>query len=189
MSDPQRYDEFVELIGIHTNRLLAYIDALLLNRADAEDVFQETCLVLWQKFDEFAPGSNFLAWALRIADFKAANFQRTRARRVAFTSDLRDAMMAAVARRQAEASVANVETLAKCMDGLADADRTMVTRCYAEGESVRQVADALGRSTQSIHHSLRRIRISLLDCIRREMRRQDVPGAAARDVLREESGP
>ena len=54
MPDPKRYDEFGELVRLHTSQILAYIDALLLNRSDAEDLFQETCLVLWQKFDEFS---------------------------------------------------------------------------------------------------------------------------------------
>ena len=57
MYDPKRYDEFVNLVRLHTNRMLGYLDALLLNRDDAEDLFQETCLVLWRKFDEFRAGT------------------------------------------------------------------------------------------------------------------------------------
>ena len=56
MPDPKRYEEFVGLVRLYTSQILAYIDALLLNRNDAEDLFQETCMVLWQKFDEFTPG-------------------------------------------------------------------------------------------------------------------------------------
>ena len=59
MPDPKRHEEFVSLVRRYTNQMLAYIDALLLNRTDAEDLFQETCIVLWQKFDEFIPGTNF----------------------------------------------------------------------------------------------------------------------------------
>jgi RNA polymerase sigma-70 factor, ECF subfamily len=67
MRDMNRYDEFVELLQRSTGQILAYLNAILLNFNDAEDVFQESCVVLWQKFDEFESGTNFLAWALRIA--------------------------------------------------------------------------------------------------------------------------
>ena len=77
MPDPKRYEEFADLVRLHTSQVLAYIRVLLLNWHDAEDLFQETCLVLWQKFDEFEPaGENFLAWALRIAEHKVMDFQK-----------------------------------------------------------------------------------------------------------------
>lgn len=175
MPDAKRYDEFSELVRLCSSQMLAYIDSLLLNRSDAEDLFQETCIVLWQKFDEFSRGTNFLAWALRIADYKVMNFQQKQARRVAFTDSLRDALMAEVASREAEATSASLQALSGCMERLTRDDRRMVTLCYAEGESVRQLADAMGRSPQSVHHSLRRIRNWLLECIHRELKRADTP--------------
>ena len=96
MPDLNRYEEFTRLVRLHTSQVLAYIDSLLLNRSDAEDLFQETCLVLWQKFDEFGPGTNFLAWALRVADYKVMNFQTMQSRRVTFAADLRNALMAEI---------------------------------------------------------------------------------------------
>jgi RNA polymerase sigma factor (sigma-70 family) len=81
MSDAKRYEEFSELIRLYSSQMLAYIDSLLLNRSDAEGLFQDTCIVLWQKFDEFRRGTNFLAWALRIADYKVMNFQQKQSRR------------------------------------------------------------------------------------------------------------
>ena len=93
MSDPKRYEEFADLIELSTGRILSYLHAVLLNWNDAEDVFQDTCLVLWQKFDEFRPGTGFLAWALCIAQHKAMNFQKKQARRSVFAAGLRDALL------------------------------------------------------------------------------------------------
>jgi RNA polymerase sigma-70 factor, ECF subfamily len=186
MSDPRRYEEFVGLVRLHTSQILAYINALLLNWNDAEDLFQETCLVLWQKFDEFTPGTNFLAWALRIADRKVMNFQTTQSRRTAFTAGLRDALMAEVGHVEADAAAADLTALAGCMERLAQNDRQVITLCYAEGEPVSRVADTLGRSPQSVHNSLRRIRNWLLDCIQRELRREDLSTPVHRKLLREE---
>jgi RNA polymerase sigma-70 factor, ECF subfamily len=190
MPDPKRYEEFVDLVGLHTSRVLAYIDARLLNWNDAEDVFQETCLALWQKFDEFKSGTNFLAWALRIADYRVMKFYTKQSRRDAFTASLRDALMADVAVRATEEDAAtSLAALTGCMERLTENDWKMVTLCYAEGLPVRQVADAMGRSPQSVHNSLCRIRKWLLDCIQRNLRASDMPTAVHDNVLKQEDRP
>jgi RNA polymerase sigma-70 factor, ECF subfamily len=183
MPDPKRYDQFSELVRRHTSQILAYLDTLLLNRTDAEDLFQETCIVLWQKFDEYGPTSNFLAWALRIADYKVMNFQQKRARQTLFADNLRNALMAEVASRTTEASAACLAALSGCMERLAQNDRHIMTLCYAQGEPVSRIADALGRSPQSVHNSLHRIRNWLLDCIHRELNRSEMPAPTRHDPI------
>lgn len=187
MPDPKRYEEFVGLVRLHTSQILSYINALLLNWNDAEDLFQETCLVVWQKFDEFEPGTNFLAWVLRIADHKVMNFQTVQSRRMAFNASLRDALMTEVGNVEADAATADLAALASCMERLPLNDRQVVTLCYAEGESVSHIANAIGRSPQSVHNSLRRVRNWLLDCIRRELKQADTP-PVLRNLLDEEDG-
>ena len=174
MPDPKRYDEFVDLLQRATGQILAYINALLLNWDDAEDVFQDSCAVLWQKFDEFRPGTNFLAWALRVAQNKAMDFQKSRARRSAlWKPELQLALLADVVQRDAGADEAGLDALAGCMDKLGDGDRQLIQLCYGDGVPVRQIADQMGRSPQSVHNSLRRIRLVLLECIRRLLDRED----------------
>ena len=60
--DPQtdQYD-FGRLFVQYQPRIYGYIRSLVADRSDAEDMLQETASVLWQKFDEFTPGTNFLA--------------------------------------------------------------------------------------------------------------------------------
>ena len=139
MPDPKRYDEFAGLVRLHTSQVLAYINALVLNWNDADDLFQETCLVLWQKFDEFVPGTNFLAWALRIANFKVMRFQTQQSRRMAFIARLRDTLEAEFAgRRSSEDETTSYASLSGCMDRLTTTDRKMVTLCYGESVPVRR---------------------------------------------------
>lgn len=174
MSDPKRYDEFVGLLQRGTGQILAYINALLLNWNDAEDVFQETCVVLWQKFDEFEPGTNFLAWALRIAQFKAMDFRKSRTRREAhWKPELQAAMIADVAGRDDKNAEDDLARLVECMNKLGDGDRQLVQACYGDDVPVREIADLSGRSPQSVHNSLRRIRLTLLECIERLLDRED----------------
>jgi RNA polymerase sigma-70 factor (ECF subfamily) len=189
MSDPQRYDEFAELLRLSTSRILAYIQSLLLNWNDTEDLFQETCMTLWQKFDEFRPGTSFLAWALRIAQNKVMNLQKKQARQMAFTAGLRDALMTEIADRGAEAAAANLAALAGCMERLTENDKQMLKQCYADGILIRQVADAMGRSPKSVQNSLHRIRTRLLDCIHRELQQAEAPPPIHHTHLSKDGGP
>jgi RNA polymerase sigma-70 factor, ECF subfamily len=186
MSDSKRYQEFADLIEQSSSRVLSYLHALLLNWTDVEDVFQETCLVLWQKFDEFTPGTNFLAWALRIAQHKAMNFRQKKSRYATFTAGLRDALMVDFAARTAETSTADLAALAKCMERLPQNDQRLANLSYAEDIPVRQIADAMGRSPESVHNSLLRIRNQLLDCIRRKSKEEDMPASLRSRMLKEE---
>lgn len=183
MPDPKRYDEFADLVRLHTSQVLAYINALLLNWSDSDDLFQETCLVLWQKFDEFEPGTNFLAWALRIADFKVMKFRTKQSRHAVFTDKLRDTLKINFAAAGEKNSGVGLTALSHCMDRLAQNDRQLATLCYGDNVPVRQVAEAMGRSPESVHRSLRRVRKWLLDCVGRELRQEDVPATAPKATI------
>ena len=111
MPNPTRYNEFAELLRLHTSQVLGYINSLVLNWSDADDLFQETCLVLWQKFDEFQSGTNFLAWALRIADHKVMKFQAKQSRRAVFIARLRESLQEDFSDRTSEQAAASLALL------------------------------------------------------------------------------
>ena len=53
-------------------------------------------------------------------------------------------------------------------------DKDLLEACYSRSAGVREVAQASGRSSQSIHNSLRRIRRALFDCVRRSIAQGEV---------------
>src|SRR5205085_9397094 len=73
MSPVQPHDEtdsrkrLMMLMTRHQRQIFAYIYTLVPDRHDAEDLLQETSLVICEKFDEFTPGTDFVAWACQIA--------------------------------------------------------------------------------------------------------------------------
>ena len=54
-----RTSEFVALFAAHDRGIYKHILTLLVDPATTQEVFQETSVTLWQKFDEFQPGSSF----------------------------------------------------------------------------------------------------------------------------------
>ena len=67
-----RHAQFLRLYTRHQHRILAYIYTLVPNRADAEDLLQDTAVLLWEKFAQFELGTDFIAWACRVAFLKIA---------------------------------------------------------------------------------------------------------------------
>jgi len=138
------------------------------NLSDAEDVLQETCVVLWEKFDDFTPGTNFLAWACRIAHFKVLKFLERQYRGPLRFSDATLDAIAADAVQMTQQLDARHQALAECMKKLAKKDQDMLRRRYQKGAAPADVASQLGRSVSAIYKSLSRIHDALFDCIQRK---------------------
>jgi RNA polymerase sigma-70 factor, ECF subfamily len=170
--DCQPYEQFVQLFAQVYDNLFAYVFALLPHWSDAEDVFQRTSLVLWRKFAEFEPGSNFLAWACRTAFYEVQNFRRTASRdRLQFN----DALVARLADERdvvSEGYRQRRDFLLECVAKLSDDQRTLLYRAYEGTITIRQLAAELHRSPQTVYNRLNMIRRSLLECVERAVTRE-----------------
>jgi len=140
--------------------------------ADADDVFQLTALALWRRFDTYDPSRSFLNWALGVARFEAATWLRTRDRdRLRFSDELTLLLLDAVAELPEDEVSDRQVALPGCVDKLTETDRLLLTECYQRETDVASIAVRLGRSAQSVHNSLARIRRALHDCIERSIAR------------------
>jgi RNA polymerase sigma-70 factor, ECF subfamily len=162
-------DEFVQLFTRWQRRLFLFILAQTPNPAEAEEILQETNLVIWRKSHTFTDGTNFYAWCCRIAVLEVFKFRDRRRRHAALLSE---AFVEAIA-RDAEESAESLEdrrrALLACLARLVPADRELIRQRYSPGATGKSVARQLGRPANSVYQSLSRIRRSLLDCIKRRM--------------------
>jgi RNA polymerase sigma-70 factor, ECF subfamily len=169
-SERRQEGEFADYLRDHQSRLYAYIHSLVRDLNDADDLLQQTTLILWKKFGEFDRQGNFCAWACGIARLEVANFLRSRARRRLYFSDDLNLLLVEA---QIEMSVAEQaerrEALAQCVEKLRERDRELLQECYADASDVNAAADRRKRSSQSVYNSLRRIRRALYECIVRTL--------------------
>jgi RNA polymerase sigma-70 factor (ECF subfamily) len=165
MSQPNRTDEFVALFAANDRGIYKYILTLAANAADTQEIFQETSLALWRKFDEYQPGGNFFAWACRVAWFEVLKYrQSTRRRRLSFNDELLGTL--AEERSAGEQLLqARRQALPDCMDKLPAADRELIAERYAGDETIRDLAERTGRSVHTLYKTLERIRRALMECI------------------------
>lgn len=163
-----KQSSFIKLLNESQNRLFAYLYAHVLNMADAEDLYQQVALVLWQKFDQFEPGTDFGSWGIRVAELTIKNFLRGKRRSKIFFSD---EVMQRIVDRQSEisqgAAVARTEALQSCLKRLPQRDRQLVERCYGGDFKIKEIADDEGRTAGAVYTALCRIRQALLACIER----------------------
>src|SRR3954451_19751426 len=114
----ERMDEFVLLLGQHQRRIFLYVLSLAPRWSDAEEIVQETNLVLWREFGTFQPGTNFAAWACRVALNQVLAWRKKRQRdRLQFS----EAFLTAVADDTADRADALDErcrALAGCVEKL-----------------------------------------------------------------------
>lgn len=169
-SELARQHAFTELVQESRSRLYGYLFALVHNASDADDLFQATATILWEKFDTFEIGTDFTAWALKIASLVYRNFARSQRRSRIFLSEEAVTNLTRAAELNTEAgSAARTDALNACLSKLSGADRRLLEMCYAEQRKIRDVADLEGRTDQSVYSAIARIRRALAHCIGRRI--------------------
>ena len=171
-SNSAAYEEFIRLFTRSECGLRSFVRSLLPGREHADEVMQETCVVVWRKFADFERGTDFLAWACTIARFEVLKHRRRLARdRHVFNLELlellADEAAGEMGRRHHE-----LQALDHCVQHLNPQQRQLVTACYAPGATINEVAGELGRSATSLYKALNRIRIGLLECIAASLDRE-----------------
>jgi RNA polymerase sigma-70 factor (ECF subfamily) len=166
MTEGDRGEPFVRLYLQHQKRIQGLILALVPRGADADDVLQEASAVMWQKFGEFELGTNFAAWALRIARYQVMAYYSTRKRERARLSDESlDAVVESLAKRPEREEDRSL-ALEGCLAGLDRSDRDLLDLRYRGGASVGDLARRTGRTAFAVYKSLNRAHDRLLQCMR-----------------------
>lgn len=169
-----REDEFVRLLSEHRHVLFNYIFCVVQTLPDAEDVFQQTTLSMWNNFQRFQPDSDFQAWAIHFARFRALNFIRSKRRQRVFFSDKLIDQLAENALEAPYVQEARLRALSACREKLSAKDRTLLEFCYGRCGTIREAAAELDRPLGAVYESLWRVRRALYACIRQTLAREEL---------------
>ncbi|HEX4415839.1 MAG TPA: sigma-70 family RNA polymerase sigma factor [Lacipirellulaceae bacterium] len=166
-ADPDR-EEFARQFSRNARRVYGFIMTLVFNYHDAEEVFQNTSVILWNKFGDFQPGSDFFAWASRVAYYEVLSLMKSRRRSRTFSDEALEVLAneaVAISDRSAE----RYEALEECLGHLPAADRILLQERYYYQRPPKQIAASQSRSIHSVYRSLSRIHNLLLNCVQRNM--------------------
>ncbi len=180
MNESQAQDpteSFVRLLTKHERDLYRYIVSLLSGAAEADDVMQDTAIILWKKFGEYDAARPFLPWAFRFAYFEVLKLRRKKGRsRLIFSEELLGQLAVDHEILQPALEVRRA-ALKECMARLAKEDQTLLLTRYGSSKTIRELARELKTESHRLYYSLERIRASLMDCVSRRMRKEGFDGA------------
>jgi RNA polymerase sigma-70 factor, ECF subfamily len=146
----------------------AYILSLLSDSSDADDILQETNTYLLKNLDTFEAGTNFKAWAFRVAYFRVKSHLRDQQRRghVELSDSLIDHISAAASDFLSTPDDRLV-FLKQCIQKLGNKDRQLLVQRYVENRSLSKLAKQSDQTPNSFHKALSRIRQALRICVER----------------------
>jgi len=170
MDQDKRTLDFLRLFVRHQHEIYAYILALVPHVHDAEDLFQDGMAVMWRKFDQFKPGTNFAAWGTQILRYEILVYRRNlaRSKRVLMEDALFEALTDRITAIQDEAAT-RIEALRKCQALLDDRAKRIIKMRYELNLSMAEIASYLKLSRRHVYHVLGQITGMLLRCMRRTL--------------------
>ncbi len=163
-------ERFTALLMANQRRIYGYILSLVPNPSDADDILQETALIMCKKFSEYKADTSFHSWAIKISYFTIVNFNRKKQRR---SVKLRDDIFRMIANAQQEIHSDNyserADSLKSCTEALKPKDREIIDLHFNKGLKVVDIAQQVGRSADTLYKSISRIIIILRQCIQKKL--------------------
>lgn len=161
-------DQFLQLLLNNDHHLFNFILTLVPNYSDAEDLLQETATTLWNKFDRFEQGTNFMAWARKTARFKVCNYYRTKKQEFRLEEDILDTLSEVTSKSESlfrEKKAA----LSGCLEKLRPTDKKLLQMRYYQRISIPKIAAKIERSPHSLYKRISTIYRLLQTCIQRTL--------------------
>jgi len=162
--DATQHQLFAEGVVRNQQRVFRYVVSLVPNRADADELFQQTCLTLWENWERYDMSLDFVPWACGIAHNHVRNFYRNRQNaQVQLEADVVEmlALRSGQLRQHEDEKLAALRT---CLDGLTERNRGVVENYYG-GMTVPEIAAQRASSANAIYKLLDRVREALHDCV------------------------
>ncbi|MEM1061769.1 MAG: sigma-70 family RNA polymerase sigma factor [Planctomycetota bacterium] len=157
-------------------RVRGLVYAMVGNRDDAEDILQESSVVMWQKFASFEsddPARDFPRWAVTITANHCKNFYRRRRDRG--VGGLSDETLSRIARVQdgaRELLELRADHLRICLQKLSRSDRVFFEGCVTRDDNLKNWAANKGLTANAAYSRLSRLRGKLHQCVERGLRRE-----------------
>ncbi len=164
-------EQFVRQFSRSQLRILGFIQVMVPSPTEAEDILQETSVVLWSKWSQFDPSRDFASWACGIARYEVLKHLKKHKRRIylsdALLEQLADSAMTEI--RSQEEDRARQEALARCIGSISSSDQHLLDERYRNGKSVEEIASQQEKTPRAVYKRLALVRDLLQKCIERRI--------------------
>jgi len=167
--EASRFGHFFRCMSQNQKQIHAYILMMVHDYHNAEDLMQETAIILWQKFDDYKPDTSFAAWGIQVARNVVFNYRRKHSKRSQIFNDHICRILEGYAQQCARELSATEESLHECIQKLKPMDRHLVKLRYEQHIPVQEIAAQIKRSADSVYHSFSRIYVTLKQCVSQQL--------------------
>lgn len=166
---------FLELYAKHQREIYVYLRAHIPTGSDIDDVFQDSCLVLWEKFDQYRPETNFRAWAFSVVRLRILKYYERQNRFSQLLNPEVAALLAKEFQAVGETVGWRVEALRNCLEKLQPQEKLLLQQRYESTKTVREISQKLHRTESAVYKTLNKIHRSLFNCVKTQLFRRASP--------------
>ncbi|OXU15548.1 sigma-70 family RNA polymerase sigma factor [Sedimentisphaera salicampi] len=166
----QKKDEFLKLFLDCNNRLYCYILTFVPNKSEADDVLQDSALLMWEKFDNYEKGTNFFSWACTVARNKVFEHYRSKKR---FSNLIDNELIEDIGSNfgfSSQQENLKLSALNGCISKLSDNDKGLIKARFTKGTSLKNFARDTERSINTVYKRMAYIYTMLESCIERTLK-------------------
>lgn len=149
--------------------LLAFLRATVHDRHAVDDLFQETMVTAWKRFDDYDLERPFAAWLRGIARRMVLAHLRRRADGPVYSSepllDLLESRMTRLDRIEADTWQEKVRAVTRCLEKLPAPMREAIDSHYREALSTAEIAARAETTAEAVKKRLQRGRALLARCL------------------------
>jgi len=161
----KKTQEFLKLLTRSQNAIFSYILTLVPNKTNAENVYQETVSVLWEKFDQYKPNTEFRVWACVVAKYKVFEYiRKNQNSKIQFNSETVE-LLELTSNRTNEHIEERLDALRKCIKKLPSRNLRILKMRYENDWSVKKISGIIEQTVQSVYKQLNKMHLMLLACI------------------------
>ncbi len=159
---------FVELYSLNYNRIKHTILTLVPNVNEAEDIMQETSRIMWEKFDQFEIGTNFVAWAVTIARYQILSYRAKYNSKVKLDPEIIE-LLVEDSKAPLPEDQHRIDALRKCLKKLELKDQSLIRSRFELNKTAKELSKENGVAMNTIYRNQSRILSLLMGCIRRSV--------------------
>ena len=166
---PSSKADFIEHYSKEQKKIFLFILSMVHNKADAEELMQQTAMDMWKMFERFQKGTSFAAWGCTIAKYRILDYRKKQQKNRLFLSpEVYEQVMLEMQKSEKE-SDKKKDALQGCLKKLKDSDLKMLMMHYEDDVSYKNIAEKLKVSKTGIYKVMTRIHMNLQKCIRQTL--------------------
>lgn len=168
MSDQSR-KLFEVLVRQNEASLIAYLRTMVRDPGLADDLFQETLITAWKRFEQYDQSMPLSPWLRGIALNLTRNAGRRQQRECLIFGDAIhlavETSIQSIERIDGDDWIEKSSALSKCLNELAPHSRELIRRRYEENMTAAAIAELTPSTASRVRKQLQRIREALAQCV------------------------